>query len=215
MILSAHCQPDKPENPSRIASYFRLQEAKQKAETLASFFRSLRMTNVRMYARSKFFCVRQFLILILSTHLCQHKLSFFDLAFDISVVFNNLKGIFGDPNSPANIELARLGIRADAVGDHDVWQNRTYTFSLVDMSGLPEDATDEEILAHVYKEDAEILEDANGKKIDEEDFGLANDGAGVFEGNVKEITWMENQVKIIMGESDTTKQFTYILSYTE
>jgi hypothetical protein len=94
MILSAHCQPDKPENPSRIASYFRLQEAKQKAETLASFFRSLRMTNVRMYARSKFFCVRQFLILILSTHLCQHKLSFFDLAFDISVVFNNLKGIF-------------------------------------------------------------------------------------------------------------------------
>ena len=60
-----------------------------------------------------------------------------------------------------------------------------------------------------------VLEDANGKKIDEEDFGLANDGAGVFEGNVKEITWMENQVKIIMGESDTTKQFTYILSYTE
>ena len=42
-----------------------------------------------------------------------------------------------------------------------------------------------------------VLEDANGKKIDEEDFGLANDGAGVFEGNVKEITWMENQVKII------------------
>ena len=60
-----------------------------------------------------------------------------------------------------------------------------------------------------------VLEDANGKKIDEEDFGLANDGAGVFEGNVKEITWMENQVKIIMGESDTTKQFTYILSCTE
>ena len=60
-----------------------------------------------------------------------------------------------------------------------------------------------------------VLEDANGKKIDEEDFGLANDGAGVFEGNVKEITWMENQVKIIMGESDTTRQFTYILSYTE
>lgn len=60
-----------------------------------------------------------------------------------------------------------------------------------------------------------VLEDANGKKIDEEDFGLANDGAGVFEGNVKKITWMEKQVKIIMGESDTTKQFTYILSYTE
>ena len=60
-----------------------------------------------------------------------------------------------------------------------------------------------------------ILEDANGKTVDEEHFGLSNDGAGVFEGNIKEITWMDNQVEIIMGESDTTKLYTYVLSYTE
>lgn len=78
--------------------------------------------------------------------------------------FYNLRTIFGDPNSQAIMDLAKLGIRADAVGDHEVWQNRTYTFSLVDMSGLPEDATDEEIWAHVYSDEAEILEDAQGKK---------------------------------------------------
>lgn len=60
-----------------------------------------------------------------------------------------------------------------------------------------------------------ILNDTNGKKIDEEKFGLANDGVGVFVGNIKKITWMEGQVEIIMGECDTTNQFTYILSYTE
>ena len=75
----------------------------------------------------------------------------------------NLRAIFGSPNSPATIELAKLGIRADAVGDHDHWQNRTYTFSLVNMEGT-EDMTDEEILAHVYSDDAEILQDAQGNK---------------------------------------------------
>ena len=60
-----------------------------------------------------------------------------------------------------------------------------------------------------------VLENSNGKTIDEEEFSLANDGAGVFEGNIKEITWLDNQVEIIMGESDTTNQFTYILSFTE
>jgi len=76
----------------------------------------------------------------------------------------NLRAMFGSPNSPAIVELAKLGIRADAVGDHDVWQNRTYALSLVDMSDLPENATDEEILAHVYADDAEILQDAQGNK---------------------------------------------------
>ncbi|MBQ4646128.1 MAG: hypothetical protein IJB79_02150 [Candidatus Gastranaerophilales bacterium] len=75
----------------------------------------------------------------------------------------NLKAIFGSPNSPATIELAKLGIRADAIGDHDAWQNRTYSFSLVNMEGT-DGMSDEEILAHVYAEDAEILEDSNGKK---------------------------------------------------
>ena len=60
-----------------------------------------------------------------------------------------------------------------------------------------------------------VLKDNSGKIIDEENFGLANDGAGVFEGNIKEITWLDNHVEIIMGESDTTKLFTYILNYTE
>lgn len=76
----------------------------------------------------------------------------------------NLRAIFGSPDSQAVKELAKLGIRADGIGDHDNWQNRTYTFSLVDMSGLSEDATDEEIMAYVYSDDAEILQDAAGNK---------------------------------------------------
>lgn len=75
----------------------------------------------------------------------------------------NLRAMFGSPDSPAIQELAKLGIRADAVGDHDLWQNRTYTFSLVDMTGT-EDMTDEELFAHVYADDAKILQDADGNK---------------------------------------------------
>ena len=60
-----------------------------------------------------------------------------------------------------------------------------------------------------------VLENKNGKIVDEVKFALANDGAGVFENNIKSITWMENQVEIIMGESDTTRQFTYVLKYNE
>ncbi|MBQ7088260.1 MAG: hypothetical protein IJN04_01280 [Clostridia bacterium] len=58
-----------------------------------------------------------------------------------------------------------------------------------------------------------VLQDAQGQQIDEESFGLANDGAGVFAGNMKEITWLEDRVEIVMGESDTTKRYTYVLSY--
>ena len=60
-----------------------------------------------------------------------------------------------------------------------------------------------------------VLKNSNGKTVDEEEFALSNAGAGVFEENIKEITWLDNQVEIIMGESDTTNQFTYILSFTE
>ena len=60
-----------------------------------------------------------------------------------------------------------------------------------------------------------VLKNSNGKTVDEEEFALSNDGAGVFEGNIKEITWLDNQVEIIMGESDTTNLFTYILSFKE
>lgn len=60
-----------------------------------------------------------------------------------------------------------------------------------------------------------ILKDSNGKTIDEEAFSLANDGAGVFASNIKEIIWSEAQVEIIMGECDTTRQFMYSLNYAE
>ncbi|MBQ7935269.1 MAG: hypothetical protein IJ333_02845 [Clostridia bacterium] len=60
-----------------------------------------------------------------------------------------------------------------------------------------------------------VLENSSGKMVDEKEFALANDGAGVFEGNIKEITWLENQVEIIMDEADTTRQYTYILNYSE
>jgi len=75
----------------------------------------------------------------------------------------NLRAIFGNPNSPAIKDLAKMGIRADAVGDHDNWQNRTYTFSLVDMTDT-EGMSEEEILAHVYSDDAKILQDEKGNK---------------------------------------------------
>lgn len=60
-----------------------------------------------------------------------------------------------------------------------------------------------------------VLKDSNGKTVDKQEFSLANDGAGVFEDNIKKITWMENQVEIVMGEADTTRKFTYVLSYTK
>ncbi len=65
--------------------------------------------------------------------------------------------------SDAAIEyLASKGIRADAVGD----TNRTYVFSLVKMPSKEqiEKMTTEEIMSHVYSDDAEILTDEKGNK---------------------------------------------------
>lgn len=81
----------------------------------------------------------------------------------------NMRAMFGDKNSPALVELAKLGIRADAVGDDSAWQNRTYAFSLVEPV-LPEgvksldELSDEEVYNAVYHKDAKVLEDANGGK---------------------------------------------------
>ena len=81
----------------------------------------------------------------------------------------NMRAMFGDKNSPALVELARLGIRADAVGDDSAWQNRTYAFSLVEPV-LPEgvesidELSDEELYNAIYHKDAKVLEDANGGK---------------------------------------------------
>ena len=59
-----------------------------------------------------------------------------------------------------------------------------------------------------------VLTDREGAVIDQVKFGLANDGAGVGAGNIEQITWLDNQVEIIMGESDTTRKFTFVLSYS-
>ena len=59
-----------------------------------------------------------------------------------------------------------------------------------------------------------VLKDKNGKKIDDEKFGLANDGAGVYEGNLKSITWLENEVKILIDADEAPEEY-YILNYSE
>ena len=101
----------------------------------------------------------------------------------------NLRSLFGKADGEAIRELERLGIRADAVGDEDAWQNRTYAFSLVDLSGFENKGRFDELMSlvdegkelsvdekeeleklqtelhdYLYSEDAKILEDGNGKK---------------------------------------------------
>lgn len=104
----------------------------------------------------------------------------------------NMRALFGSPNSPALKELERLGIRADAVGDDEKWQNRTYAFSLVDTSAFgdenkarlnelasknPKELTAEEKaeLEDLEKELHDILYDKEGKILEDE-FG----GKGSF-----------------------------------
>ena len=99
----------------------------------------------------------------------------------------NLRAMFGSKESPAYKELLKLGIRADAVGDDEAWQNRTYAFSLVDTSSISTETKDrlaeleakgnltaeeqeeldaiyEEYESVIYSEDAKILEDEFGGK---------------------------------------------------
>lgn len=76
----------------------------------------------------------------------------------------DIKALFGSENSQAVKDLAALGIRADAVGDDEHWQNRTYSFSLVEVPENFDELSPEEQMAIVYSDDAKILEDANGKK---------------------------------------------------
>lgn len=58
-----------------------------------------------------------------------------------------------------------------------------------------------------------VLKNANGKKLDEKTFELANDGGGVTKGNILEVVWSENSVEVQMREFDTTRQFSYTLNY--
>lgn len=84
----------------------------------------------------------------------------------------NLRDLFGTKNSVGLRELAKLGIKVDAVGDDSNWQNRTYSFSLVE---IPEDIKaqgEDAVLTAMYGDpengiepmDLKVLEDANGKK---------------------------------------------------
>ena len=89
----------------------------------------------------------------------------------------NLRDLFGTKNSVGLQELAKLGIKVDAVGDDANWQNRTYSFSLVDLSEVGDYNNDgvqdlNDTLAAMYGDeenglepmDLKVLEDANGKK---------------------------------------------------
>ena len=58
-----------------------------------------------------------------------------------------------------------------------------------------------------------VLKDTKGNVIDEENFGLGNDGAGVHTGNLKSITWMENEVEILMDDEGPEEY--YVLNYGE
>ena len=59
-----------------------------------------------------------------------------------------------------------------------------------------------------------ILKNLNDKVVDEKEFSLANDGAGVYEGNLKSITWLENEVKILIDADEAPEEY-YILNYSE
>ena len=89
----------------------------------------------------------------------------------------NLRNLFGTKDSIGVKQLALLGIRIDAVGNASSWQNRTYSFSLVELpddlkakiaeAGNDEDkinAIYDEVYDAVYDKDAKILTDKNGKK---------------------------------------------------
>lgn len=57
-----------------------------------------------------------------------------------------------------------------------------------------------------------VLKNSNDKVLDEKEFSLANDGAGVYEGNLKSITWMENKVEILMDADEWPEEY-YVLNY--
>lgn len=57
-----------------------------------------------------------------------------------------------------------------------------------------------------------VLKNSNGKILDEKEFSLANDGAGVYEGNLKSITWFENEVEVLMDADEWPEEY-YVLNY--
>ena len=57
-----------------------------------------------------------------------------------------------------------------------------------------------------------VLKNSNDKVVDEKEFSLANDGAGVYEGNLKSITWLENKVEVLMDADEWPEEY-YVLNY--
>ena len=84
----------------------------------------------------------------------------------------NLRDLFGTKNSVGIKELAKLGIKVDAVGDDSNWQNRTYAFSLVEIPDDIKAQGEDAVLTAMYGDpengiepmDLKVLEDVNGKK---------------------------------------------------
>lgn len=58
-----------------------------------------------------------------------------------------------------------------------------------------------------------VLNDSEGNLIDETEFELANDGGGVRITNITEVNWFDDRVEILLNESDTTNEFSYVLNY--
>ena len=57
-----------------------------------------------------------------------------------------------------------------------------------------------------------VLKNSNDKVVDEKEFSLANDGAGVYESNLKSITWLENKVEVLIDADEWPEEY-YVLNY--
>ncbi len=57
-----------------------------------------------------------------------------------------------------------------------------------------------------------VLKNSNEKILDEVNFSLGNDGAGVYAQNLVTITWMENEVGILMDADEEPEEY-YVLNY--
>lgn len=58
-----------------------------------------------------------------------------------------------------------------------------------------------------------VLQNADGEVVDEESFELFNDGVGVHTGNLKQVSWGDAEVDILM-DADEHPEEHYILTYS-
>ncbi len=59
-----------------------------------------------------------------------------------------------------------------------------------------------------------VLKDADGSILDEESFGIANDGGGVYGGNMGFVTWMDNGVEVVISHEEAPSE-KYFLTYVK